>query len=231
MFVNVHTICARTLMLVAGMVNTCPASVPNVPAGLPDAPALLSTQDALEIVKLVVAPSVIVTAVPVLVARIGGGVVGVGEFAANVVIDAGVDRRLVEVNVNAPPAEPNVVLRTATVAVLAVVTAFVSTQVMFAPARILAAGIVIVLVASVPKLAGFPVMAELASVQLTDDAVKPAAGVSVIVTAVLKAVTAMGVGTAGVAVFVAVVVISGGAEAKFVDVNVNAPPMAPEVIF
>ena len=41
----------------------------------------------------------------------------------------------------------------------------------------------------------------------------------------------MGVGTAGVAVPVEVVVIEGGAEARFVWVKVNAPPIAPVVIF
>ena len=41
----------------------------------------------------------------------------------------------------------------------------------------------------------------------------------------------MGVGTAGVAVPVEVVVIEGGAEARFVWVKVNAPPIALVVIF
>ena len=41
----------------------------------------------------------------------------------------------------------------------------------------------------------------------------------------------IGVGAAGVAVPVEVVVMDGGAEARFVEVNVNAPPIAPVVIF
>lgn len=107
----------------------------------------------------------------------------------------------------------------------------VRVQVICAAATMLAAGIVITLPAKVPKLAGFPVIAALASVQVTADAVKFVAGVSVMVTAVLKAVMLMAVGEAGVAVFVDVVVIAVGAEARFVALKVNGPPTAPEVIF
>ena len=39
------------------------------------------------------------------------------------------------------------------------------------------------------------------------------------------------VGAAGVGVPVEVVVMDGGAEARFVEVNVKAPPTAPVVIF
>ena len=38
-------------------------------------------------------------------------------------------------------------------------------------------------------------------------------------------------GAAGVAVLAATVVMLAGAEAKFVAVNVNGPPKAPDVIF
>lgn len=107
----------------------------------------------------------------------------------------------------------------------------VRVQVICAAATMLAAGMVITLPAKVPKLAGFPVIAALASVQVTADAVKFVAGVSVMVTAVLKAVTLMAVGAAGVGVFVTVVVIALGAEAKLVAVKVNGPPMALDVIF
>ena len=41
----------------------------------------------------------------------------------------------------------------------------------------------------------------------------------------------IGVGAVGVGVPVEVVVMDGGAEARFVEVNVNAPPTAPVVIF
>ena len=77
-------------------------------------------------------------------------------------------------------------------------TALVRVQLIFAAARTLAAGMVITLPANVPKLAGLPVMAALASVQVTAVAVKLVAGVSVIVTAVLKAVMLMAAGEAGV---------------------------------
>ncbi len=62
-------------------------------------------------------------------------------------------------------------------------------------------------------------------------AAKLVAGVSVIVTAVLKAVTLIGVGTAGVAVLVEVVLIAVGAEARFVAAKVKGPPIALVVIF
>ena len=43
--------------------------------------------------------------------------------------------------------------------------------------------------------------------------------------------TVIGVGAAGVAVPVCVVVMEGGTEARFVAVKVKAPPIAPVVIF
>lgn len=100
-----------------------------------------------------------------------------------------------------------------------------------AAAKIFAAGIVSTLPASVPKLAGLPVTAELASVQLAAVAAKFVAGVSVMVTAVLKAVALIAVGVVGVAVPADVVVIGAGADARLVCVNVNGPPTAPDVIF
>ena len=85
--------------------------------------------------------------------------------------------------------------------------------------------------ASEPKLAGLPVVAVLASVQVAAVAENLVAGVSVIVTAVLKTVTLMAVGDDGVAVLAAVVVIEAGLDARLVDAKVKGPPMAPEVIF
>jgi hypothetical protein len=228
---KVQVICARTRMLVAGIVSTLPDNIPKLPAGLPDATAFASEQLAEVIVKLEVAASVMVTAVPLVTARIGVGDEGEGVPADDVVIAAGFDARFVAVKVNGPPAEPSVVLRTATVAAFAVFTLFVMTHVIFAPARTLAAGMVTTLPASVPKLAGFPVMAEFASVQVTDVGVKLVAGASVMVTAVLNAVTFRFVGIVGVAVLVCVVVIEAGAEARLVAVNVKGPPIAPDVIF
>jgi hypothetical protein len=144
---------------------------------------------------------------------------------------AGVEARFVDVNVKGPPADPKVVFCKATVAAVAVLTVFVIVQLIFAAASTLTAGMVITLPASVPKLAGLPVIAELASVQVTAEAVKFVAGVSVMVTAVLKAVTLIAVGTAGVAVFGEIVVIAAGVDARFVAAKVKGPPMAPAVIF
>jgi hypothetical protein len=151
--------------------------------------------------------------------------------AAAVVIAAGAEARFVDVKVNGPPADPKVVFCTATVAAAAVFTEFVMVQVILAAATTLMAGMVTTLPASVPKLAGLPVMAEFASVQLAALAEKLAAGVSVIVTAVLKAVTLIAVGTAGVAVLGDVVEIAAGADARLVAAKLNGPPMAPDVIF
>jgi hypothetical protein len=149
----------------------------------------------------------------------------------DVVILAGAEARFVAVKLNGPPAEPKVVFCTATVAAVAVFTEFVMVQLIFAAATTLAAGMVSTLPTRAPKLAGLPVIAALVSVQVAAVAVKFVAGVSVIVTAVLKAVTLIAVGVAGVAVLVVVVVIAVGAEARFVAANVNGPPIAPDVIF
>ena len=101
------------------------------------------------------------------------------------VIAAGVEVKLVALKVNGPPAAPVVVFWMATVAVPAVLTVLVNVQVIWAAAKTLAAGMVSTLPAKVPKVPTLPVIAELASVQLAAEAEKFAAGVSVIVTAVL----------------------------------------------
>ena len=229
--VKVQVICALARTLVAGMVSTVPANVPKLPAGLPEAAALPSRQLAEVMVKLEATVSVMVTAVALVVARMGVVGAGAGVPAVMVVMAAGVDARFVEVNVNGPPAEPSVIFWTAIVAATAVLTVLVSVQEICAAATTFAAGMVITLPASVPKLAGLPVTAALASVQITALAVKFVAGVSVIVTAVFNAVALMAVGEAGVAVPVAVVVTEGGLEARFVEAKVKGPPMAPVVIF
>lgn len=98
---------------------------------------------------------------------------------------AGVDFKLVAVKVKGPPAAPNVIFCTATVAAVAVLNVLVKVQVICAAAKTLAAGMVSTLPVKLPKLAGFPVTAEFASVQVALDAVKLVAGVSVTVTDVL----------------------------------------------
>jgi hypothetical protein len=147
-----------------------------------------------------------------------------------VVMPAGVDARFVTVNVNGPPADPSVVFCNVTVAAFTF-KVLVIVQVICAAATTLAGGTVSTLPMSAPKLAGFPVTAELASVQLAAVAVKFVAGVSVKVTAVLKAGTVLATGAAGVAVLAVVVVMAAGAAAKLATANVKGPPIAPTVIF
>ena len=76
MLLNVQVICALARMLVAGTVNTVPASVPKAVPGLPEAAAFVSTQEAVFMVKLAATVSVMVTAVATVVAEIGAIVVG-----------------------------------------------------------------------------------------------------------------------------------------------------------
>ena len=105
--------------------------------------------------------------------------------AVAVVMAGGVEFKLVDVNVKGPPAAPNVIFSTATVAAVAVLKVFVKVHEICAAANTLAAGMVSTLPARLPKLPGLPVTAELASVQVALDAVKLVATVSVTVTAVL----------------------------------------------
>ena len=229
--VIVQLICALARIFVAGMVSTVPANVPKLPAGLPEAAAFPSVQLAAVRVKFVTTGSVMVTATPVALARMGAATAGYRVAVLAVVMFGGFDARLVEVNENGPPIAPRVCFCNDTVATLAVATAFVRVQFILAAASTFAAGMVSTLPESDPKLAGFPVTAEFESVQVADVAVKLAAGVSVIVTAVLKDVMLIAVGTAGVAVAAAVVVMAAGLDAKFVAVKVNGPPTANVVIF
>ena len=74
--VIVQLICALARILVAGMVSTVPANVPKLPTGLPEAAAFPSVQLAAVSVKFVTTGSVIVTATPVALARMGAATVG-----------------------------------------------------------------------------------------------------------------------------------------------------------
>ena len=129
-FVIVQVICALARILVAGIVSTVPTNVPKLPAGLPEAAAFASVQLAAVSVKLATAGSFIVTAVPAALAKIGAGTAGYAVAVLAVVMAAGFDARFVAVNVNGPPAAPNVIFWTATVATLAVLTALVHLQAM-----------------------------------------------------------------------------------------------------
>ena len=107
----------------------------------------------------------------------------------------------------------------------------VKVQMICAAATTLATGMVSVLPLRVPKLAGFPVRAELASVQLAAVTVKVGLAVSVIVTAAKNADTVLAVGEAGAAVPIVDVEIFAGVVAKLVFVKLKGPPIAPNVIF
>ena len=85
--------------------------------------------------------------------------------------------------------------------------------------------------ASVPKLAGLPVTAELASVQLAPVMVKKELAPSEICTVELSVLTAVAVGAAGAGMPAVEVVMAAGADARLATEKLNAPPGAPVVIF
>ena len=91
------------------------------------------------------------------------GPTGAAVPAAVVVIEAGTVAKLLAAKVNGPPKPPVVIFCTATVAAIA---ALVKVQVIFAAGKTLAAGMVRACPLNVPKLAGFPVIEALASVQV-----------------------------------------------------------------
>jgi hypothetical protein len=114
------------------------------------------------------------------------GAAGAGVPATVVEMAAGAAVRLDTENTNAPPGAPVVVLRTRTVAEIAVL---VRMQLIRAAGNTLAAGTVSTEPARLPKLAGLPVKAALASEQVAPVAVKLALAASVTCTCVLTALT------------------------------------------
>lgn len=148
--------------------------------------------------------------------------------AATVVMFVGFEARLVAVNVNGPPNEPDVIFCNATVGGLG---AFVKVHTIFEKSFKLVAGTVIMLPAKVPKLAGLPVVPELVSVQAPVAKVKLALAASVRVTGLALFVTVLLIGVVGAAVPAAVVVMFGGRPVRFVAVKLNGPPVIPVVIF
>ena len=94
---------------------------------------------------------------------IAAGAAGVGVLTAAVVMAGCTETRLVAVKLKVPTAKPVVIFWIATVGVI---TALVNLQVICAAGNTLAAGMVMSRPLSVPKLAGLPVTAELASVQV-----------------------------------------------------------------
>jgi hypothetical protein len=97
------------------------------------------------------------------------GAAGVAVPTAAVVMFVGADARFVAANVNGPPKKPSVVFFKAKVVGLA---ALVKVQAICAAGKTLAAGIVSNWPTSPPKLAGLPVTAEFASVQLAEEILK-----------------------------------------------------------
>ena len=109
--------------------------------------------------------------------------------------------------------------------------ALVNLHVICAAGKMLAAGMAINWPVSVPKLAGLPVTAELASEQLAPEIVKNVFAPSEICTVELSVLTLIAVGAVGAGVPAVMVVIAAGAEARFATAKLNAPPGAPVVIF
>ena len=173
-------------------------------------------------------PSEICTTLFKFVTAVARGAAGAAVAAAVVVISAGAAAKLLTAKVNGPPKPPVVIFCTATAAGFA---ALVKVQVILAAGKTLPAAMVRTLPLKVPKLAGFAVIAELASVQVALEIVKLAFAASVSVTAVPAAETAIAVGAIGAAVPATVVVMLAGAAERLVAVNVNGPPKEPVVIF
>ena len=112
------------------------------------------------------------------------GTGGAGVAAAVVEMAAGAAARFDTEKLKGPPLTFDVVLRMATVAGFAVL---VNVQEICAAGRTFAAGTVSTLPARLPKLAGFPVKLELASLHVADVGSKLVLAASVICTCVLTA--------------------------------------------
>lgn len=180
-----HTIWAAGKTFAAGMASNCPVNVPKVPL-LPVTAEFESVQLAPAIVKYEFAFSEICVVVLSAVTAKAVGDAGAGVPAVVVVIAAGAAPRFATEKLKGPPGAPVVVLRTATVAAIAVL---VITQLIWAAGNTLAAGTVSTPPARLPKLAGFPVKAALASLHVADVGLKLVLAASVICMAVLVAVT------------------------------------------
>lgn len=148
--------------------------------------------------------------------------------AATVVMLAGFEARLVAVNVNGPPKEPDVIFCKARVAGLG---ELVKVHTIFEKSFKFIAGTVIMLPAKVPKLAGLPVVPEFVSVHVPVASVKLTLAASVKVTGLALFVTVLLISVVGAAVPATVVVMFGGNPVKFVAVKLKGPPVIPVVIF
>ena len=156
------------------------------------------------------------------------GVAGVGVAEAVVVMLAIAAVKFVAVNINGPPKDPGVVFCKVK---LAGFGALVNVQTILEKSFKLITGMLMVLLAKVPKLAGFPVVPEFVSVQAPPERLKLVFAASVKVTGLAVLVTVMYTGATGAAVAAAVVVILGGAPVRLVAVKLNGPPASSVVIF
>lgn len=174
--VNVQVICAAGSTLAAGIVSSKPLMAPKLPA-FPVTAALASVQLADVKLNKALAFSEICTTLLRFVTALATGAAGAAVPITVVVIAAGAAARLLTEKLNGPPKLPVVIFWMATLAGLA---ALVKVQVICAAGKTLAAGMVSTPPLNVPKLAGFLVVAALASAQIAEVAVKLAFAASVI---------------------------------------------------
>lgn len=185
--VKLHWSWAPGKTLAAGMVNTPAANVPKL-VGLPVKLELASLQVAEVKLKLAFAASVICICVLAAVTCMAVGVAGAATPAAVVEIFAIVVARFAAVNVNGPPNAPTVVFCNVRVGGFGTL---VKVQTILANVFRFTTGTVMTLPDKVPKLAGFPEVAALVSVQTPADKLKLLFAASVKVTGVLMLVTEM----------------------------------------
>ena len=166
------------------------------------------------------------TGLPTFDTLIAVGLAGVAVFAAVVVIDDGVEARLLllaKAKVVKPPRDffwNNTEARVA-----------VTIQVKSEPVAELAAGTVNNWPENVPKVPVLPVKAELASLQLTAVSAQFELGTAMLtVIAVPTVDTLIGAGDAGVAVPIVLVVIALGVVARFVAADGENVPVPPNEI-
>ena len=155
-------ICAAGKTFAAGIVSIKPLSAPKLPV-LPVTPELASVQLAVVKVNVTLLFSEICTTLFRLVTVAAAGDAGAAVPVTVVEIEAGAAARLLTAKLNGPPKPPVVSFCTETVADFA---ALVKVQVILAAGKMFAAGMVSTAPLKVPKLAGLPVIAALASMQV-----------------------------------------------------------------
>jgi hypothetical protein len=183
--VKTHLICAAGKTFAAGIVKSKPVRAPKV-AGFPVTAEFVSEQLTLASVKNKLEFSDICTSELRELMAIGIGAAGAAVPALDVVMEDGVEAKFETAKLKAPPAAPVVSFCKATVAGIAVL---IMLQAICAAGKTLAAGTVKTEPLKLPKVAGFPVKLEFASLQLADVAAKLGLALSVISICVLPAKT------------------------------------------